>query len=107
MLARFNDDCRGLDRCRNLGAGRWHVGISAYYVLHVGTAPTQPWLERVLFGRRLAPNIWNGNHVTDAECLHDIGQKLRCWGYLSHYPDAERDVTWLLDRLAEQGERIA
>jgi hypothetical protein len=30
--------------------------------------------------------------VTDTERLHDIEQKLRCWGYLSHHPDAERDV---------------
>ena len=45
--------------------------------------------------------------MTDAERLHDIEQKLRCWGYLSHHPDAQRDVAWLLERLAEQGERIA
>jgi hypothetical protein len=29
------------------------------------------------------------SHVTDAERLHDIEQKVRCWGYLSHYPNAE------------------
>jgi len=45
--------------------------------------------------------------VTDVERLHDIEQKLRCWGYLSHYPDAECDVAWLLERLAEQTERVA
>lgn len=45
--------------------------------------------------------------VTDAERLHDIEQKLRCWGYLSHHPDAERDLAWLLERLAEQDEHIA
>jgi hypothetical protein len=45
--------------------------------------------------------------VTDTQRLHDIEQKLRCWGYLSHYPDAEYDVAWLLERLAEQSERIA
>jgi hypothetical protein len=26
--------------------------------------------------------------VTDPERLHGIKQKLRRWGYLSHYPDA-------------------
>ncbi len=45
--------------------------------------------------------------MTDAERLYDIEQKPRCWGYLSHYPDAERDVAWLLDRLAERDARIA
>lgn len=45
--------------------------------------------------------------MTDAERLHDIEQKLRCWGYLSHYPDAERDVAWLLERLAQQTSRVA
>jgi hypothetical protein len=45
--------------------------------------------------------------VTDPERLTDIEQKLRCWGYLSHYPDAERDVAWLLDQLAERNARIA
>ena len=45
--------------------------------------------------------------MTDAERLHDIEQKLRCWGYLSHYPDAERDAAWLLDRLADRDARIA
>jgi hypothetical protein len=45
--------------------------------------------------------------VTDVERLHDIEQKLRCWGYLSHYPDAEHDVAWLLEQLAEQKARIA
>jgi hypothetical protein len=45
--------------------------------------------------------------VTDAERLHDIEQKLRCCGYLSHYPDAEHDVAWLLDKLADRDVRIA
>ncbi|HEV2356653.1 MAG TPA: hypothetical protein VGZ23_03460 [bacterium] len=45
--------------------------------------------------------------MTDAERLRDIEQKLRCWGYLSHYPDAEHDVAWLLDQLAERDARIA
>ncbi len=42
--------------------------------------------------------------MTDGERLRDIEQKLRCWGYLSHYPDAKRDVAWLLDRLADPGQ---
>jgi hypothetical protein len=45
--------------------------------------------------------------VTDAERLHDIEQKLRCWGYLAHHSDAERDVAWLLDKLTERDARIA
>lgn len=45
--------------------------------------------------------------VTDGERLHDIEQKLRCWGYLSHYRDAEGDVAWLLDQLIEWDGRIA
>jgi hypothetical protein len=28
-------------------------------------------------------------------------------GYLSHYRDAERDVAWLLDQLADRDARIA
>ena len=44
--------------------------------------------------------------VTDAKRLHDIKQQLRCWGYLSHHPDAERAVAWLLDRLAERDARV-
>ncbi|HEV2356123.1 MAG TPA: hypothetical protein VGZ23_00675 [bacterium] len=27
-------------------------------------------------------------------------------GYLSHHPDAEHDVAWLLEQLAERGARI-
>ena len=42
--------------------------------------------------------------MTDAERLHDIEQKLRCWGYLSHY--RMRSVTWLLERLVERDARI-
>jgi hypothetical protein len=30
-----------------------------------------------------------------ASAFHDIDQKLRCWGYPSHYPAAEHDVAWL------------
>ena len=36
--------------------------------------------------------------MTDVERLHDIEQKLRCWGYLSHHPDAEHDVACLAER---------
>jgi hypothetical protein len=61
----------------------------------------------VLFDKRRLPNIRNRDKVTDAERLHDIEQKLRCWGYLSHYPDAERDVAWLLDGPAKRDVRIA
>jgi len=57
----------------------------------------------VLFGRKPLPNVRNDIGVTDAERLHDIEQKLRCWGYR----DAERDVAWLLDQLAERDARIA
>jgi hypothetical protein len=42
-----------------------------------------------------------------AGALNEIEQKLRCWGNLSHHPDAEHDVAWLLDQLAERGARIA
>jgi hypothetical protein len=45
--------------------------------------------------------------VTAAERLKDIEQKLRCWGYLSHYREAECDVAWLLDQLEERDVRIA
>ena len=45
--------------------------------------------------------------MTDRERLDDITQKLSCWGYLSHFPDAERDVAWLLEQLAERDARIA
>jgi hypothetical protein len=30
-----------------------------------------------------------------------------CGGYLSRYPEAERDVVWLLDQLARRDARIA
>jgi len=60
-----------------------------------------------LFGRNLLPNIRNRGGVTDIERVNDIEQKLRCWGYLSHYPDAQRDVAWLLEKLAERDARIA
>ena len=52
------------------------------------------------------PNI-RTERVTDAERLHDIQQKLRCRGYLSHYPEAERDVAWLLNRRPSGTRRFA
>lgn len=63
--------------------------------------------DSALFDRRGQPNTRNDNHVTEPGRLHDIEQKLCCWGYLSHYPDAERDVAWLLDQLAERDAHIA
>jgi len=45
--------------------------------------------------------------VTEGERLRDITQKLRDWGYLSHFPDAERDVAWLLEQVAKRNARIA
>jgi hypothetical protein len=45
--------------------------------------------------------------VTDAERFDDIAKKLSSWRYLSHYPDAERDMAWLLERLHERNVRIA
>jgi hypothetical protein len=44
--------------------------------------------------------------VTDAERLADVREKLLRWAYLSHHPDAERDMRWLLDRLDERDTRI-
>ena len=62
---------------------------------------------RALFGRKRLPNVRKRINVADAERRNDIEQKLRCWGYLSHYPDAEHDVAWLLEQLAERDVRIA
>lgn len=45
--------------------------------------------------------------MTDRDRLDDITQKLRCWGYLSHFPDAERDMAWLIAKLVEREDRIA
>jgi hypothetical protein len=61
----------------------------------------------VLFGRRFLPNIWNDHGVTDAERLTDIAEKLFRWRYLSSYPDAGRDMAWLLEKLGERNARIA
>lgn len=45
--------------------------------------------------------------VTDAERLCDIKEKLDRWAYLSHHPEAERDMRWLLGQLDEYGAHIA
>lgn len=44
--------------------------------------------------------------VGDVIRSQDIEQKPRCSGHISHHPDAERDLAWLLDRLAERNARI-
>jgi hypothetical protein len=61
----------------------------------------------MLFGRRLLPNVWNCNGVTEAERLNDIVAKLFRWRYLSLYPAAEQDMAWLLEKLDERNVRIA
>ena len=48
------------------------------------------------------PNIGNRNRVADAERLNDIKEKLNRWGYLSHHPEAECDIAWLLQQLDER-----
>ena len=53
------------------------------------------------------PNIGNRNRVTDAERLNDIREKLNRWGYLSHHPEAECDMAWLLEQLDEREAHIA
>ena len=45
--------------------------------------------------------------MTDAERFNDIMKKLSSWGYLSHCPDAERDMAWLLERLGALEIRVA
>lgn len=44
--------------------------------------------------------------VADDERLRDIKEKLRQWGYLSHHPEAERDVAWLLDQFEQLEAQI-
>jgi len=53
------------------------------------------------------PNIGNRNRVTDAERLNDIKEKLNRWEYLSHHPEAECDMAWLLQQLDEREAHIA
>jgi hypothetical protein len=45
--------------------------------------------------------------VIDAKRLRDIREKLNRWAYLSHHPEAERDMRWLLGQLDEHGAHIA
>jgi hypothetical protein len=52
------------------------------------------------------PNIGNRCRVTDAEPLDDIKEKLNRWGYLSHYPEAECDMAWLLKQLDEHEAHV-
>jgi hypothetical protein len=51
----------------------------------------------VLLGKEASTAVRNRNGATGTERRSDIGQKLRCRGYPSHDPDAERDVARLLD----------
>jgi len=45
--------------------------------------------------------------LTAAERLNDIREKLNRWGYLSHHPEAECDMAWLLEQLDEREAHIA
>ena len=53
------------------------------------------------------PNIGNRNRVTDAERLNDIKEKLNRREYLSHHPEAECDMAWLLEQLDERKAHTA
>ena len=53
------------------------------------------------------PNIGNRNRVTKAERVNDIRERLNRWGYLSHHPEAECDMAWLLQQLDEREAHIA
>jgi hypothetical protein len=44
--------------------------------------------------------------MTENERLDDIKEKLHQWGYLSHHPEAERDLAWLLKLLEERDAHI-
>ena len=59
------------------------------------------------FGRSLVPNIGNRHRVTDAGRLREIKDKLDRGRYLSHHPEAEGDMAWLLEQLDEREVRIA
>ena len=48
-----------------------------------------------------------GQRIGSARAKIDWQRRLRCSGYLSHYPDAEHDLAWLLNQLAERDARIA
>jgi hypothetical protein len=45
--------------------------------------------------------------VTEAERLNNIAKKLWCHGCLSHYPELEHDIVWLLEKLRERDVCIA
>jgi hypothetical protein len=67
------------------------------------TAPlVTPGVRQERFDEHLEPS-----GVTDAERLDDIAKKLFSWRYLSHHPDAERDLARLLEHLDERNARIA
>jgi len=53
------------------------------------------------------PNFGNRNRVTDAERLDDIKEKFHRWRYLSHHPEAECDMAWLLEQLDKREAHIA
>ena len=53
------------------------------------------------------PNIGNRNRVTGVEPLDNIKEKLNRWRYLSHHPEAECDMAWLLEQLDEREAHIA
>jgi len=59
------------------------------------------------FGRKTLPNTVKHIGVTDDERLHDIVEKLSRWRYLSRYPEAERDMAWLLEKLDQRNTYLA
>jgi len=65
-----------------------------------------PGANRNLVRRRPLPNINNGTRVPNVVPLHDTEQKFAAGAALSHHRDAERDVAWLLDHMAERDARI-
>ena len=64
--------------------------------------PMTPPVRQERFAEHLEPH-----GVTDAERFNDIMRKLSSWRYLSHHPNAERDMVWLLEKLGERDVRIA
>jgi hypothetical protein len=64
--------------------------------------PATPVVRQERFAEHREPS-----GVTDAERLNDIVEKLFSWRYLSHHPDAEGDMAWLLEKLDERNARIA
>ena len=45
--------------------------------------------------------------MTNAGRLRGIKEKLNRWGSLSHHPEAECDMAWLLEQPGEQEAQIA